>query len=313
MRRSMRTWWEACRCSCAGPDNWPRTRAGSRRSRQSPAAETCRSPAFAGAASMRWSGCFARRARSRAFELDSRRRGGGETSRRADFRHRALQWNHAARTRVPGHGRRAGLASPGTGLALLRRPVGASSGPQFAALVEVRVPTRFLRKARRRLTPAPARAQPQAVVRRGRRSRPRQPARLFIPRGGGSPTPAEKFVRKYTVTAALGATEPIVARLAAAGRLRGKLRGPLCQEQTFVLAEQFSSMEHDGFRGPYLSEIPGKPDSMDRPTVQQESLGPKSQPGPERLRAAVRQTATDGPESWPAPGGTARGTPPTKF
>ena len=49
-------------------------------------------------------------------------------TRRADFRHRALQWNHAARTRVPGHGRRAGLASPGTGLAPLRRPAGASSG-----------------------------------------------------------------------------------------------------------------------------------------------------------------------------------------
>ena len=35
-------------------------------------------------------------------------------TRRADFRHRALQWNHAARTRVPGHGQRAGLASRGT-------------------------------------------------------------------------------------------------------------------------------------------------------------------------------------------------------
>ncbi len=30
-------------------------------------------------------------------------------TRRADFRHRALQWNHAARTRVPGHNQRAGL------------------------------------------------------------------------------------------------------------------------------------------------------------------------------------------------------------
>ena len=35
-------------------------------------------------------------------------------TRRADFRHRALQWNHAARTRVPGRGQRAGLASRGT-------------------------------------------------------------------------------------------------------------------------------------------------------------------------------------------------------
>ena len=49
-------------------------------------------------------------------------------TRRADFRHRALQWNHAARTRVPGHDQRAGLASRGTKLAPLRRPAGASSG-----------------------------------------------------------------------------------------------------------------------------------------------------------------------------------------
>ena len=52
----------------------------------------------------------------------------GHTTRRADFRHRALQWNHAARTRVPGHDQRAGLASRGTKLAPLRRPAGASSG-----------------------------------------------------------------------------------------------------------------------------------------------------------------------------------------
>ena len=41
-------------------------------------------------------------------------------TRRADFRHRALQWNHAARTRVPGHGERTG-ASCGTQLAPVRR------------------------------------------------------------------------------------------------------------------------------------------------------------------------------------------------
>ena len=33
-------------------------------------------------------------------------------TRRADFRHRALQWNHAARTRVPGHDQRAGSREP---------------------------------------------------------------------------------------------------------------------------------------------------------------------------------------------------------
>ena len=49
-------------------------------------------------------------------------------TRRADFRHRALQWNHAARTRVPGRGQRAGLASRGTWPAPLRRPAGVSSG-----------------------------------------------------------------------------------------------------------------------------------------------------------------------------------------
>ena len=42
-------------------------------------------------------------------------------TRRADCRHRALQWNHAARTRVPGHGERMGLASCGTQLAPVRR------------------------------------------------------------------------------------------------------------------------------------------------------------------------------------------------
>ena len=42
-------------------------------------------------------------------------------TRRADFRHRALQWNHTARTRVPGHGERMGLASCGTQLAPVRR------------------------------------------------------------------------------------------------------------------------------------------------------------------------------------------------
>ena len=45
----------------------------------------------------------------------------GHTTRRADCRHRALQWNHAARTRVPGHGERMGLASCGTQLAPVRR------------------------------------------------------------------------------------------------------------------------------------------------------------------------------------------------
>ena len=49
-------------------------------------------------------------------------------TRRADFRHRALQWNHAARTRVPGRDQRTGLASGGTTLAPLRWPAGASSG-----------------------------------------------------------------------------------------------------------------------------------------------------------------------------------------
>ena len=49
-------------------------------------------------------------------------------TRRAAFRHRALQWNHAARTRVPGRGERVGLASRGTRLAPVRRPAGASSG-----------------------------------------------------------------------------------------------------------------------------------------------------------------------------------------
>ncbi len=82
---------------------------------------------------------------------------------------------------------------------------------------------KFLRKARRRLTPAPARAQPQAVVRRGRRSRPRQPARLFIPRGGGSPTPAQKFVCKYTLTVThveLGGVDDAGEDLPAVSRLQ---------------------------------------------------------------------------------------------
>ena len=47
-------------------------------------------------------------------------------TRRAGFRHRALQWNHAARTRVPGRDQRAGLASRGTWLAPLCRPAGVS-------------------------------------------------------------------------------------------------------------------------------------------------------------------------------------------
>ena len=43
-------------------------------------------------------------------------------TRRAGFRHRALQWNHSARTRAPGHDRRAGLANRWhTKLAPLRR------------------------------------------------------------------------------------------------------------------------------------------------------------------------------------------------
>ena len=48
-------------------------------------------------------------------------------TRRADFRHRALQWNHAARTRASGCDQRAGLASRGTRLAPWRWPAGASS------------------------------------------------------------------------------------------------------------------------------------------------------------------------------------------
>ena len=37
-------------------------------------------------------------------------------------------------------------------------------------------------------------------------------------------------------------------------RAASEERGRLCQEQMHVLAEQFSSIEHDGFRGPYLSD-----------------------------------------------------------
>ena len=48
-------------------------------------------------------------------------------TRRADFRHRALQWNHAIRTRAPGRDQRTGLASGGTRLAPLHWPAGASS------------------------------------------------------------------------------------------------------------------------------------------------------------------------------------------
>ena len=43
-----------------------------------------------------------------------------------------------------------------------------------------------------------------------------------------------------------------------------KLRGRLCQEETPVLAEQFSSMEHDGFRVPYLSANIRKPHLIDK-------------------------------------------------
>ena len=48
-------------------------------------------------------------------------------TRRADFRHRALQWNHAIRTRAPGRDQRTGFASGGTRLAPWHWPAGASS------------------------------------------------------------------------------------------------------------------------------------------------------------------------------------------
>ena len=63
-----------------------------------------------------------------------------------------------------------------------------------------------------------------------------------------------RSVRKYTARAQLkpsGAPEPASGRGETGG---GGRPARFCQEQTLVLAEQFSSMEHDAFRVPYLSD-----------------------------------------------------------
>ena len=73
-----------------------------------------------------------------------------------------------------------------------------------------------------------------------------------------------RSVRKYTLRVQLkplGAPEPASgARETGGGR-----PARLCQDETHVLAEQFGTTEHDGFRGAYLSGNTQKPHSMDRP------------------------------------------------
>ena len=77
--------------------------------------------------------------------------------------------------------------------------------------------------------------------------------RLARPASRSSRVPT-RSVRKYTARAQLkpsGAPEPASGRGETGG---GGRPARFCQEQTLVLAEQFGSTEHDGFRVPYLSE-----------------------------------------------------------
>ena len=79
---------------------------------------------------------------------------------------------------------------------------------------------------------------------------------------GGHPAPrgqggfaVRSDVRKYTPRAQLkplGAPEPASGARETGG---GGRPARLCQKETLVLAEQFSSMEHDAFRVPYLSDL----------------------------------------------------------
>ena len=63
-----------------------------------------------------------------------------------------------------------------------------------------------------------------------------------------------RFVSKYTARAQLKPLGCSRAGLRARETGGGGRPARFCQEQTLVLAEQFGSTEHDGFRIPYLSE-----------------------------------------------------------
>ena len=63
-----------------------------------------------------------------------------------------------------------------------------------------------------------------------------------------------RFVSKYTARAQLKPLGCSRAGLRARETGGGGRPARFCQEQTLVLAEQFGSTEHDGFRVPYLSE-----------------------------------------------------------
>ena len=68
----------------------------------------------------------------------------------------------------------------------------------------------------------------------------------------------------------LSAKPPGGSRAGRRARETGGVGKParFCQEETHVLAEQFSSMEHDAFRVPYLPDKKrSKPHSMDRPST----------------------------------------------
>ena len=110
------------------------------------------------------------------------------------------------------------------------------------------------------------------VLRMDRPGGRRAPARWRMNLGGLTWATARRqvrvptrSVRKYTARAQLkpsGAPEPASGRgeTGCCGR-----PARFCQEQTHVLAEQFGSTEHDGFRVPYLSGNTPKPHSIDRP------------------------------------------------
>ena len=72
------------------------------------------------------------------------------------------------------------------------------------------------------------------------------------------------FVQKYTARAQLKPSGASRAGLRARETGGDGRPARFCQEQTLVLAEQFGSMEHDGFRVPYLSANTRKPHSIDR-------------------------------------------------